>query len=175
MEDTPVTQMQEKEPPATSKSNRNLMIGIAAIVVLCCCCILIAGGIYGFNSTKTEEIVPLPTEIGIFSPPTEVEIAPPSDFGGPTLDQPPAGGLGNDILKQDTWNVMVPVAVGLGCDQPLGSESRIEVLQEPTSNSPGGVWKEKWTVVCQSGDEYPFEVEYILDASGATFNITPLP
>jgi hypothetical protein len=45
-------------------------------------------------------------------------------------------------------------------------------LQEPDAN---GIWYEKWTVVCHSGDSYAFEVEYILDATGATFNIRSLP
>jgi hypothetical protein len=30
-------------------------------------------------------------------------------------------------------------------------------------------------VVCRSGNEYAYEVEYILDDTGATFNITSLP
>jgi hypothetical protein len=45
------------------------------------------------------------------------------------------------------------------------------VLEEPED----GVWVEEWTVVCRSGDTYSYEVEYILDDTGATFDIRPLP
>ena len=70
--------------------------------------------------------------------------------------------------SQDTWQYVAAAAVGQGCDQPIGADSTIEVLQQPDAN---GVWLEKWTVACSSGDSYAFEVEYILDATGATFNV----
>jgi hypothetical protein len=45
------------------------------------------------------------------------------------------------------------------------------VLQGPQN----GVWVEKWKVGCASGETYPYEVEFILDDTGATFNIKSLP
>ena len=85
-------------------------------------------------------------------------------------NEPPAGGLGNDILKNDTWHAVSAAAEGLGCDKPLGSQSTIEVLQQPSN----GVWEEKWTVACQSGKTYAFRVVFTLDSNGATYDITPL-
>jgi hypothetical protein len=87
------------------------------------------------------------------------------------LGEAPTGGLGNDILRNDTWQAVAAAAVGQGCDQPIGQDSTIEVVQE----QDGGVWKEKWTVACASGETFPYEVEFILDDSGATFNIKSLP
>ncbi|MBK9927455.1 MAG: hypothetical protein IPP66_19475 [Anaerolineales bacterium] len=143
-----------EEKPANK--NRTLIIVVVAIIVLCCCCIVAAGaGYYFFRANGSTTVFP----------PTQPEDSVISSDG------PPAGGLGNDILKNDTWNVIVPASIGLGCDQPLSSSSTIEVLQQPDAN---GVWFEKWTVVCASGDEYPFEVQYTLDATGASYNIKPL-
>jgi len=170
MESIPSTLDTDQAP----KTNRTMIIGIASAVVLLCCCIIVAAvAIFGFVIPTGSDVSPVPTEVE-FIPPVDNNPVPQPNFGVPDLDSPPAGGLGNDILKQDTWNTLVPVAIGFGCDRPVSSDSTIEVLQEPTSNGPGGVWKEKWTVVCESGEKYPFEVEFILDATGATFDITPL-
>jgi hypothetical protein len=147
------------EEKPTNK-NRTLIIVIVAVVVLCCCCAVSAGAGYYFFKTKRTTVLS-PTQPGNSIVPDSVISA----------DNPPAGGLGNDILKNDTWKVIVPASIGLGCDQPSSSDSTIEVLQQPDAN---GVWVEKWNVVCASGDEYPFEVQYTLDATGATYNIKPL-
>ena len=136
------------------------------VVALLCCCLSV--GIVGFysytrNASATlEPIQSFPTQA------SEID-TPQFDI---TIGAPPSGGLGNDILHNDVWQVMAPVAVGFGCDQPIGDDTTIEVLQEPDA---AGVWIEQWTVMCNSGDAYAFEVEFILDATGATFNITPLP
>ena len=90
----------------------------------------------------------------------------------PDVGEAPAGGLGNEVLRNDTWRAVSAAATGQGCDQPVAADSAIEVLQEPDA---AGVWVEQWTVACQSGESYPFEVEFILDDSGATFNIRSLP
>ena len=153
--------MEEK----TDNKNRNIIIVAVVVVVLVCCC-LIAGivGFYSFTTITSTTSSPPQSSI------TETtEEALPTYIG---IDDPPSGGLGNDILRQDTWQVMAPAAVGLGCDQPVGADSTIEVLQQPDTS---GVWVEKWTVMCNSGDTYAFEVEFVLDASGATFNIKSLP
>ena len=146
--------------------NRTLIIAVVVIVALLCCCLII--GIVGFfsytmiASATSEPVQAFPTEA------SEID-TPQFDIG---IGDPPSGGLGNDILRNDVWQVMAPVAVGLGCDQPSGDTTTIEVLQEPDTS---GVWVEQWTVMCNSGATYAFEVEFILDDTGATFNIKPLP
>ena len=162
----------ETSQPVTeipAKNNRTLLIIVASAIALCCFCIVVAVvGYIGFVTIRTEgTAVPPIEQFATLSP--EIFGTPESNFG---LDEPPQGGLGNDILRQDTWQVVASAATGQGCDQPIGQDSTIEVLQEPDAN---GVWLEKWTVVCRSGDSYTFEVEYILDATGVTFNIRSLP
>jgi hypothetical protein len=140
--------------------NRTLIIAAVAAILLCCCCVVVAAAGYYFYANNQS--------VGVSPSLPEEDFVPQPDF---SAAEPPSGGLGNDILKNDTWNVIVPASIGLGCDQPLSSDSTIEVLQQPDAN---GVWVEKWTVVCASGDEYAFEVQYTLDDTGATYNITPL-
>ncbi len=142
------------------KNNRTILIAVIAVVVLCCCCLLLGvAGLSIFRANRSVES---------FQEQPSDQLIPQSDFGN---DDPPSGGLGNDVLKNDTWNVMAPAAVALGCDHPVGANSTIEVIQQPDAN---GVWIEHWNVACQSGDAYLFEVQFILDDTGATFNITPL-
>ena len=157
-----------------------LVIAVIAIVLLCGCLVVAVAGAFGFLTLRSADTQVLPTnefpsvvtEEALTVPPTS---DPDSPFGtlepGAEAGEAPTGGLGNDILRNDTWQYVAAAAAGQGCDQPLGEDSTIEVLQEPA----GGVWKEKWTVACASGATYPFEVEFILDASGATFNIKSLP
>jgi len=147
--------------------NRTIMIVAAVAVALCCCLLAGIAGFYALTTIHSEKVSPS-TPANEVVVPTE-EVAPQSEAG---IGEPPSGGLGNDILKNDTWQVMAPAAVGLGCDQPIGADSTIEVLQQPDAS---GHWVEKWTVMCNSGDTYPFEVEFILDDTGATFNIKSLP
>ena len=145
-----------------NKNNRTILIVVIVAVVLCCCCVV--AGVAGYYAyTKNHSVKPFPVQ----QQPSE-QIVPQVDYGN---DGPPIGGLGNDILKNDTWNAMSPVAVALGCDRPVGANSSIEVIQQPDAN---GVWVEHWTVACESGDTYVFEVQYILDDTGATYNIKPL-
>jgi len=150
------------EDKGKGKNNRTILIAVIAAIVLCCCCLLIGiAGYVGFVRSRSVQSFPVQQQ------PSD-QIVPQVDF---VNDGPPSGGLGNDILKGDTWNTMSIAAVALGCDQPVGADSSIEVIQQPDAN---GVWVEHWTVACQSGDTYLFEVEYILDDTGATFNIKPL-
>src|SRR5215208_1700758 len=167
------------EVPA--KKNRTVLIIVAAAVALGCFCLVaaVAGfyGLFAIRSVETqafpeEEFPSVVTQEALTVPPTSDQDIPSATPGVDlSLGEAPTGGLGNDILRNDTWQYVGPAAVGLGCDQPVGTDSTIEVLEQPD----GGVWKEKWTVACASGETYPFEVEYILDASGATFNIKSLP
>jgi hypothetical protein len=168
-------------PESPAKKNRNILLIAATAITLCCCCLLIGGiALYSYSSIRGGDPQELP-------PPFESTVpALPDDSELPSLDpeslpdisgfedgvgEAPEGGLGNNVLRNDTWQIVASSAIGQGCDRPIAANSTIEVLQEPD----GGVWLEKWTVVCRSGDEYAYEVEYILDDTGATFNIKSLP
>lgn len=137
--------------------NRTVIIVAGVVIALCFCLVAVAAaGYYAYTTISSVETSPLqPVD----------EFISPSDS---ETDGPPDGGLANEILKNDTWQVMAPAAVSLGCEQPSGSGMTIEVLQQPDA---GGVWVEKWPVMCLSGETYEFEVEFILDDTGATFNI----
>lgn len=138
-----------------AKKNQTPLIAAISVLVLCCCCAAVAiAGYYAYNvrSISNSDAVPF-------------------DQGIPDIGEAPSGGLGNDILRNDTWQYVAVAAMRRGCGQPVGADSAIEVLQEPQ----GGVWIEKWTVVCASGDSYAYEVEYVLDDTGATFHIRSLP
>lgn len=157
--------------------NRTLVIiAVVAIFLLCACLVLAIAGFYSFVAIRSVETQEFPAEE--FPAIATQEVATPtSDVSNlPGVDDDPGdaptGGLGNDILRNDTWQYVAAAAVGQGCDRPIGEDSTIEVLQEPDAS---GVWVEQWTVTCQSGDSYAYEVEYILDATGATFNIRSLP
>jgi hypothetical protein len=126
---------------------------------------LIVAGYYYYNQNILEEIPATPFEEAtpVFTPDTGLPtLAPSGDIG-----EAPEGGLGNDILRNDTWQYVAFAAIGQGCDQPITEDTEIEILQQPEN----GVWVEKWTVVCASGDRYPYEIEY----TGETFNVTSVP
>jgi hypothetical protein len=143
-----------------NKNTRTILIAVIAVIVLCCCCLVIGvAGWYGYTTISSVESSPIEPRD---------QLIPQSDFG---IGDPPSGGLGNDILRNDTWQVMASASVALGCDLPIASDTKIEVLQQPDS---AGYWIEKWTVACQSGDTLAFEVEFITDDTGVTFNIKPL-
>jgi len=169
--------MQSTEPtiePVEPKNRTPLILAISAIVLLCCCLALGIAGYFTYITMQVpqtefppvEEVTP-----EVFEPelsPTDTFEVPSTDLG---IGEAPTGGRGNDILRNDTWQYVAFAAMGQGCDQPIGADTQIEVLQEPQN----GVWVEKWTVACASGDTYPFEVEFILDDTGARFNIKSLP
>ena len=161
--------METLETTAPAKTNQRIILIVVAAIILCCGCLaVVAIFLYGWFTfrVQTQEF---PTAEFPSMTQEVMTVSPTSD---PSPGEAPIGGLGNDILRNDTWQTVASAAVGQGCDQPLSEESTIEVLQEPDAN---GVWLEKWTVACNSGDSYAFEVEYILDATGATFNIRSLP
>ena len=142
--------------------NRTILIVAAIVIVLGCCCLVIGvAGFYFYTTPYSVESSPVTQPEEPFNPQLETD-----------MNEPPSGGLGNDILRNDTWQTIAPAASGLGCDQPIAKDTTIEVLQQPDTN---GVWVEQWTVACASGATYAFEVEYILDNTGATFNIKSLP
>ena len=58
-------------------------------------------------------------------------------------DAVPQGGLGDDLLRTNTWGYVVTVAAIDGCTGPNAAETVITVTQEQDS---AGVWKEQWVV-----------------------------
>ena len=158
-------------PPVSAPAKRNqtpLIIAAVAIVLCCCCVVLAIAGYYGFVKIKsTQGIPPQPVENAVPVVPGDAPTFEPSSSPG----EAPSGGLGNDVLRNDTWQYVAAAAQGLGCDQPVGADTQIDVLQQPQN----GVWVEKWTVACASGDSYPFEITFTLDDTGATFDIKSLP
>lgn len=162
----------------TPKKNQTALIIAAVVIVLCFCCVALAGaGYYFFTINRSTGTPAQPIEDAMPVVPDDSQVPtsePDSVFDVPDfmdIGEAPTGGLGNDILRNDTWQYVAAAAQGQGCDQPLGADTQIEVLQEPQN----GVWVEKWTVACASGDSYPYEVEFILDDTGTTFNIRSLP
>ncbi len=157
------------ETPA--KKNQTPLIIAAVAIVLCSCCIVLAvAGYIGYvRIYRGQGIPPQPVE--------DVVPVVPNDSQSPTLEpattagDAPIGGLGNEILRNDTWQYVAGAAQAQGCDQPKGTDTAIEVLQQPQN----GVWVEKWTVACASGGNYPFQVTFTLDDTGATFDIKSLP
>jgi len=150
-----------------SKNKIPLIIG-GVLILLCCCAVAVVAGVYSFMNITSRTQLPV-NEFEPYVVTVEGVDESPVQAGG--IGVPPVGGLGNEILKNDTWQVMVPVAIGLGCDQPIGPDSTIKVLQQPDSN---GVWIEQWSVSCRSGEVYDFEVTFILDDTGATYTIRSL-
>jgi hypothetical protein len=163
--------METPQSATSSPSNvnqRTILIIVAAIVLCCGCLAVGALGLYGWFTIRDVQTQEFPTAEFPSVVTQEVMIVAP----GSDPSEAPSGGLGNDSLRTDTWQAVAAAAVGQGCDQPIGEDSTIEVLAEPSAS---GTWVEKWTVACSAGDSYAFEVEYILDATGATFNIRSLP
>ena len=160
------------EETQTRRRRRMIVIVIAA-VALCCSCLTLAVSLYSWSALRGGGTQEFPTSEFPAVATQEVMTAPAVNHSPvPDAGEAPAGGLGNEVLRNDTWRAVSAAATGQGCDQPVAADSAIEVLQEPDA---AGVWVEQWTVACQSGDSYPFEVEFILDDSGATFNIRSLP
>jgi hypothetical protein len=154
----------EESMESPAKKNQTPLIIAAVAIVLCCCCVVLAvAGYFGYLRIQRSEVIPLQsTEEPVLVNPTDAVSSP---------GEAPTGGLGNDILRNDTWQAVAGAAQGLGCDQPIGADTKIEVLQQPDN----GVWVEKWTVACASGESYPFEITFTLDATGATYDIKSLP
>ncbi len=163
----------ETDPPVREtliKKNQTPLIIAAAVIVLCCCCVLLAAaGYYGFvRNNRSQGVPPQPVEDAVPTLPGNAQsptVQPSSGAG-----EAPTGGLGNDVLRNDTWQYVAAAAQGQGCDQPIGAHTTIDVLQEPQQ----GVWVEQWNVACASGDSYSYEVQFTLDDTGATFDIKPL-
>ena len=158
-----------------SEKKNNIPLIITAVVIVLCCFCLVAGvaGYYLYSKSQAGQPFQLiPSDTFTPIPPILNETSTEAPTDNSDIGEAPTGGLGNDILRNDTWNVMAPAATGLGCDKPIGRDTTIDVIEQPDAN---GRWVEHWNVACQSGEQYTFEVEFILDATGATFNIKYLP
>lgn len=165
------------------KSNRTLIIVVVVLVILCCCCVVAVAGYYGWQTYQTtrqtiDDFVPAVPDFDQpdssqpdYSAPDEPALP---DFDVPDLGAgaPPQGGLADDVLRNDTWQLINISAVALGCSEPDAAASRIEVTGEPDAI---GIWSERWTIACTSGGEQAFDVDFIPSADGGTtFNITPV-
>lgn len=143
-----------------AKSNRTLIIGAMMAVILCCCFAVAAvAGFFILSEADTSEAPQQPVE----------DFAAPSDSAA---SLPPSGGLANEVLKNDVWDLMTLAASSVGCQRPSGAGLEIKVLQQPES---GGVWVEKWPVRCASGAVNEFEVEFVPEDTGVVFNIRLIP
>ena len=89
--------MEQQTVEETKPTNKNRTIIIIAVVaVVLCCCLLVAAvaGYYAFTTIRSMDSSSLQ--------PSDQIVVPQTDFGN---DNPPSGGLGNDVLKNDTWRV----------------------------------------------------------------------
>ena len=170
--------MESLQPEAgvpAKKSQTPLVVAISTIVLCCCCGMAALASYYGYNVVRISDSQTVPfDQTTPDAAESGTEPTPVTDFEAPSTDQgigeAPTGGLGNDILRNDTWQYVAFAAMGQGCDQPLGDHTEIEVLQDVQD----GVWVEQWTVACANGDSYAYEIEFVLDDTGATFNIKSL-
>jgi hypothetical protein len=175
--ETPTPQFTPVEAP--KKSNTPLIIGIVVVVVLCCCCLLVGGGLLlfmgksvgGVYSSINEQLTAMPN-----IPSVPAGTAEPSNPSNPS-DTPsiptnlvPQGGLGDDVLRANTWGYVIAAAAISGCTATDASKTDIEVLEQPDS---AGVWKEKWTVTCDDESNKSFDVLFTPNKQGGTdINVT---
>ncbi|PKN94908.1 MAG: hypothetical protein CVU44_03635 [Chloroflexi bacterium HGW-Chloroflexi-6] len=169
---------QEFSNVAPAKKNNTVLIVVAVIAaLLCCCCILIVGGLTLLGPTVSDTFENIEEGIEQGAPyemPAEGE--DPSYEGGegqgeetyPGLsDYVPVGGLGDEILRTDTWLNVTFSAVMASCTIPAdgAQNTSIEVIQNPDG---AGVWVERWTVPCDEGSSKAFDITFTPAASGGT-------
>jgi hypothetical protein len=151
------------------KANTGKIIAIVVVVLLCCCCLAIAavflfmgpavGNVY---SSVNQQLTAMPELPSMPADPSN-----PSDVPMPALPSNliPQGGLGDDLLRTNTWGYVVTAAAVSGCAATDASQTAIEVLQEPDSS---GAWKEQWTVTCGDGSNKSFDVSFTPSPGGGT-------
>lgn len=182
------------EPPiqpalesSPKKTNIGLIIGVVAVIILCCCCLIVIGGYAFFSVSRAVgstyssiEIMLTPGAEGFedFPPIPEIPTSPNDEYGIPELpaspygydDFIPQGGLGDEVLRADTWGYVIVTAAMTGCVATDASKTSIEVIQQPDAD---GMWKEKWTVTCDDGTKKSFDVTFTPSAQGGTtINVT---
>ena len=163
-------------PPAPKKNNTVLIVVAVVFALLCCCCILIVGGFallgptVGNTFESIEESLP-------YEMPSEEEL--PSVEDVPFIEEDgegfvpdmsayvPTGGLGDEILRTDTWLNITFSAAMANCVIPAdGAENTgIEVTQNPDG---AGVWVERWTVPCEDGSSKAFDITFTPADGGGT-------
>jgi hypothetical protein len=148
------------------KSNTPLIIGIVVAVLLCCCCLAVVGILLSMGpavnnvfSSVNQQLTAMP---GVPSlPEGTLEPSMPSI----PSDAVPQGGLGDDLLRANTWPYVIIVAATDGCNTPSAADTVITVTQEQDA---GGVWKEQWLVACGGGKSVPVDVSFTPNANGGT-------
>jgi len=145
--------------------NRTLLI-IVGLVLLCCCLFAIAGAVayptiskyIKNNSTGFNDDNPS----AVWTPDPGDVTSPPSGIG--SSSGPVDGSLGNDILKRDTWDAILKVESGKGCNNV--TSTGVNVVQQPNK----GAWIEDWSInAC--GKDAVLEITFTLDSTGTTYQI----
>ena len=162
--ESPTPQSAPVEQP--KKSNTPMIIGIVIAVLLCCCCLVIIGVMLYMGSSVSSVYSSINQQL------TAMPEIPsmPSGTLEPSLpsipsDAVPQGGLGDDLLRTNTWAYVVIVAATSDCNTPNAADTVITVTQEQDS---AGVWKEQWLVACGGGKSVPIDVTFTPSASGNT-------
>jgi hypothetical protein len=176
--ENPTPQFPPAEQPKKPKTG--LIIGIVVAVLLCCCCLVVLGVVLFMGSSVTsiyssinQQLTAMP-EIPSM-PSGTLEPANPSDNPAAPSESPsipssasdliPQGGLGDDLLRANTWGYVITAAAMSGCTATDATKTTIEVLQEPDS---AGVWKEKWTVTCEDESNQAFDISFTPNPQGGT-------
>lgn len=165
------------------KPNTMLIVGIVVAVLLCCCCLVVIGAFTLLGPAVSQTFSTINSDFELTAVP-DLPIDPelpgnpePSDpsqsddpFEMPEIpalpsDAVPQGGLGDDLLRVNTWSYVLIGAAASGCTSPNPATTVIEVTQEPDSN---GVWEERWTVDCGDGTEKPFDITFTPNPNGGT-------
>ncbi len=150
--------------PTPKKNNLPMMLGIGAAVLVCCCLVVVAViFVFTILAPSTGKVF---SQIEVMTP-----IAP--DFETPFVPVPqnpgsgdlPQGGITDDLLRANTWPLVQIVATAADCSNPSAADTTIEVTQPMDAN---GVWKELWTVACESGSPAKVEVTFTPGAQGGT-------
>ena len=166
---------QEFSNVAPAKKNNTVIIIVAIVAaLLCCCCVLIVGSFafLGPTISETFENINEGIEQGV-----PYELPGDNGEGGDTEDYSesypdlssyiPTGGLGDEVLRTDTWfNINFSAAMA-NCTIPSDGAGRtdIVVLQDPDSS---GVWVERWTVPCDDNTTKAFDVTFTPASGGGT-------
>src|SRR5215216_6152660 len=96
--------MESPQPVVDSPVRRNrtpYTIALVVLVLCCCCTALIAAGYYYYKQNILT-VPDLPTKGASTPVPTDASIIPTSSSSD-DIGEAPEGGLGNDILRNDTW------------------------------------------------------------------------
>lgn len=171
--ESPTPQFTPVETP--KKSNTPLIIGIVVAVLLCCCCLVLVGvGLYlrsqvgDVYSSINQQLTAMPNIPSV--PAGTAEPSNPSDTPVIPSNLIPQGGLGDEVLRANTWGYVLAAAAISGCTATDASKTNIEVLEQPDS---AGIWKEKWTVTCDDGAQKSFDVLFTPSKQGGTdINVT---